>query len=74
MSIFINFTAYTIPTSLSGTWTNELGSEMVISTSSYAEGQMSGYYNSKVGDAYEYYAFYGMYDTDGDETGGTLGW
>lgn len=35
---------------------------------------MTGLYNSKVGDAYEYYDFYGMYDTDGDATAGTLGW
>ncbi|XP_019853889.1 PREDICTED: uncharacterized protein LOC109583130 [Amphimedon queenslandica] len=72
--IDVKLLTFTIPTSLSGTWTNELGSQMVISTSSYAEGQMNGIYNSKVGDAYEYYWFYGMYDTDGDETAGTLGW
>ena len=67
-------TAYPVPTSLAGLWTNELSSKMFILGSSYAEGQIIGLYCSKVGDAYDYYDLNGLYDTDGDKTGGTLGW
>jgi hypothetical protein len=59
---------------LSGTWYNELGSEMILTID--GEGGLSGQYKSAVGDAEDFYILAGRYDSSppGDGKGVSVGW
>ena len=59
--------------SVAGVWYNELGSRMVVFEKTDMEGQFTGTYHTKVGDATKQYPVVGRYDTDGDTTHGTMG-
>ena len=59
--------------SVAGVWYNELGSKMVVSDKTDAEGQFTGVYHSKVGEATKQYPLVGRYDADGATTHGTMG-
>ena len=65
---------YSVPTSLSGYWINELGSWMNINSDCSAPGQFDGWYCSAVGNANFTYLLTGRYDVDGSASGGTIGW
>ncbi|KIY65068.1 Avidin/streptavidin [Cylindrobasidium torrendii FP15055 ss-10] len=66
--------ATAISASLNGTWYNQLGSTVEFEAS--ADGTLSGYYTSAVGDAKYEYVLTGRYDTDprSFDVGATLGW
>ncbi len=55
---------------LTGTWYNELGSQMVIESA--CDGMLTGYYNTSVGDAKCNYVLTGRYDHLKDRR--SLGW
>lgn len=58
--------------SISGTWYNELGSVMTISTAS--DGSLSGTYCSAVGEAQFTYPLVGRFDVAPSSGGQSLGW
>jgi len=58
--------------SLTGTWYNELGSEMELAA---AGGYLAGKYNSHKGKASGWYEFFGRYDPDApSDKGTTISW
>jgi hypothetical protein len=58
---------------IDGTWFNELGSVMTITTTT--DGQITGLYQSAVGDATGRYVLTGRFDTTPErETGTAIGW
>lgn len=58
---------------LSGTWYNQLGSEMKLVAN--ADGSLSGQYKSAVGEATDFYTLKGRFDTAPPSTRGiSLGW
>ena len=62
-----------IATKLSGTWYNELGSEMILVADN--NGGLSGRYKSAVGEAEDFYILAGRYDTSPPSGEGvSLGW
>ena len=63
----------TVDPSVAGEWYNELGSKMVVSDKTDAEGQFTGVYHSKVGEATKQYPLVGRYDVAGNTTHGTMG-
>lgn len=58
---------------MAGVWYNELGSTMVVSEKTDAEGQFTGSYHTIVGVAEKEYPVVGRYDVGGDATHGTMG-
>ena len=59
--------------SVAGVWYNELGSKMVVSGKTDTDGQFTGVYHSKVGEATKQYPLVGRYDVAGNTTHGTMG-